>query len=515
MQNKQKPMIFNEIWLLILKSLSVVLVWCLLSGAAQANTLSFGPFGQGVYSGTAPFNVTGTCTDAGDDCNDTDNRIRSADRIQYSWSIAASGIPIGAPDFAAVVLEQTIYPGAGADLQVDGIPTICLAPPAGPGGTNPPSAITVNPDNSITLMCNLNGMTNGQQKSFSVSVLPKATSANNSTFTTSQIVYALDAAGNKIVADTPYVDNTVYEISAAPAFDLIATRQNMYKSYIANYDLGEGNGLEPGYVAYFTAHIAADQDRAGKGIEALDNSFTFKPVFTAVGSNGAAIPDLPYRVVECAPNTSGWGLTVYGRESGNASQPITKKVVDSGTCGYTGDYQTGYTMTVNNLNSEGARYPTETVNGTSLLAGPYFVASYRLRVWVPFSAIDEADGVAGDNVGGIQLTNCLSDFDPNSQTGVSNYGGDFEPGYNGAVMPNGSASNSCTGPLTLEITATAGYNHRMVSTATDYGGFSHPPLMAGYHTGDALLEAGVQFGVFEYLSNTGSLPLNNTEACMM
>ncbi len=186
----------------------------------SANSLSFGLFNQGIYSGTPPFNTTGNCSDPGDDCSDTDLRVRSADIFSFSWSISASGIVPGDPDLEAVILEQTIYPGLNAEIIFNEIPTVCLAPPVGPGGTNPLSSITDNGDGSHTLLCNLGTMGNGDQKSFTVPVRPLSTSFDGSTFSSTQVVYALDASGNKVVADVPYVDNNNYSISAAPAWDL-------------------------------------------------------------------------------------------------------------------------------------------------------------------------------------------------------------------------------------------------------------------------------------------------------
>ena len=88
-------------------SLSLIQPLCMLlllfSSATYANSLSFGQFNQGVYSGSAPFNSTGTCTDPGDDCADDDLRIRSADIMSYAWSVLVSGIPAESPDFDAVI----------------------------------------------------------------------------------------------------------------------------------------------------------------------------------------------------------------------------------------------------------------------------------------------------------------------------------------------------------------------------------------------------------------------------
>jgi len=410
-------------------------------------------FAQGVYSGTAPFNTTGNCNDPGDDCNNTDNRVRAADLIQFAWSVAAMNISPGDPDIASVVLEQTISPSASADVIFDQIPAICLPPPVGEGGTDPASVIIEHADGSSTLRCNINSLGNGDQKSFSIPVRPLATSTNGSSFTSSQKVYGLDSAGN------------------------------IYKSYVATYDVG--NGPEKGYVSYFTAHIAADKARAGKGMEALSNDFTFTPGLTATESDGTTPFPFNYKLIECTPNTSGWGNTVYGKETFSSNKPIGKKVVDSGTCRIEGDATSGYTLRVLNADTRGTRYPTETVNGRSLASGPYFVAAYRLRVFVPFSEIDREDGTPGNNSGSIKLKTCLSDFDPLSHTGLSNYGADTEPGYNGTPMPDGSASNNCSGPTTLTVTVGGSFNHRVYETATDYNG-KYGSLVESYHTGAGL-----------------------------
>jgi len=113
------------------------------------------------------------------------------------------------------------------------------------------------------------------------------------------------------------------------------------------------------------------------------------------------------------------------------------------------------------------------------------------------------------------LTSCLSDFDPNSLSGVSNYAGDVEPGYNGAAMPDGGASNNCTGPVEAKISSGGSYNHRLVSTATDTGGFTYQPLIPTYHAGTAVVEPTTHHAHFVYYVNTGSVPQNNMQVCAM
>lgn len=195
----------------------------LIGNSVLAATLSLGSYIQGAYSGAGPFNVTGTCTDPGDDCGDNDSRIRSADLLQYTWSISASDVAFDEGDIVSVILEQTITPDVNAKVIFDGIPTIYLAAPQGPGGTNPTSSLTDNPDGSITLLCNLGEMGNGDQVSFSVPVRPLAISQNGATFVTEQKVYGFDVDGNLIADEVVSIDNQSYEISASPAFDLMAT----------------------------------------------------------------------------------------------------------------------------------------------------------------------------------------------------------------------------------------------------------------------------------------------------
>lgn len=109
-----------------------------------------------------------------------------------------------------------------------------------------------------------------------------------------------------------------------------------------------------------------------------------------------------------------------------------------------GNYTSDYTMSIAGMNMDGIRYSSETINGSSLLAGPYFVGSFRQRLWIPFSAIDAEDGDPTNNTGSIQVTNCLNKFEPLSSAGISNYGAGHEPGFNGSPMRDGSPSNNCT-----------------------------------------------------------------------
>lgn len=104
-------------------------------------------------------------------------------------------------------------------------------------------------------------------------------------------------------------------------------------------------------------------------------------------ADGITPKNFKHKIIECTPNTSGWGNSVYGKETLVSSQPIEKKVVDSGHCSYSGDYNTGYTMTVTGADTTGSRYPTKRVGGGSLVAGPYFVGSLPMLMMAAIVAL--------------------------------------------------------------------------------------------------------------------------------
>jgi len=496
------------------RALALVLLIALCSSNAYANSLSFGLFDQGVYSGTPPFNTTGTCTDAGDDCADTDLRIRSADIISFAWSIAASGIPAGNPAFDSVILEQTLHPGANADIKFDEIPTICLAPPQGPGGTNPPSSITVNADGSQTLLCNLGSLGNGEQTSFSVPVRPLATSFDAATFTTSQFVYALDAAGNQIVLDTAYNDSNTYSISAAPAWDLSGDMRPIFRESLVTRDMGTGRGPEQGFLLFMVAGLAADADRAGKGVSSLTNSFSWDVNLDATASDGVTPYPFEFEVTECIPNPSAWANSVFGNELVAASEPLEEHVVDSGTCVISGSPTTGWQLTSTGTDTTGSRYPTQRINNSSLAAGPYYSMAHRVQLFVPLSEIEREN--PANSSGAINVTSCMDNFDPDDHVGVSNYGSAIEPGAGGLAMPDGSASNNCTGPLTLEINASGNFTQRVQSGSDNFGSLGstfYQPFLSAFHAGDGTVEPGLSYVHLGRVINDGSVPQNNFEMC--
>jgi len=147
-----------------------------------------------------------------------------------------------------------------------------------------------------------------------------------------------------------------------------------------------------------------------------------------------------------------------------------------------------------------------------LEAGPFYATSHRLQIFVPFSEI-ERENIAPQS-GALNITACVDDFDPVDAQGVSNYVDGLEPGANRALHADGSASNNCSGPITVHISSRGGFNHRMLSTANDLGYGAYLPLVSRYHSGDGMAEPTVPFVHNHHVFNNGSVDLSNSQTCI-
>ncbi len=493
--------------------LVVALVAALLSFVSNAGAapgdgspdLDLGPFGPGLIDGSAPFDTTGNCGSSGetpgDDCGPSNHIVRSQDTVSYVWSITADDFAPGDTELVDVVMEQTITPSTDADVAFVGVPAICTPP--GGGGTTPPSEIVDNGDGTFTLICNLGIFTEGQQKSFSSVVKVAGTSLNGETFTSTQEVYARDAQGGDRA--TPDTEAAILEtISAAPAYDL--SKGGWHNQDVATHDIG--NGPELGYITYFNIRIAADRV---SGIEALAMPFSFQDTITAKHSNGTTdyteAEGFEFYILDCRPNPSGWGDEIYGNESiqtGSAIYP-NANVQDSGTCSYTRDGvgpTDGYTFTIDNADLSGTRYPSRTIGGTDLTAGPYYVINHRVQVFLPFSSIDIEDGTT-DDVGAIHLYNLFENFDPDSVSGVSNFAPNDEPLENNGI-----------GPTTFQLTTRGSFAKYAFGRVSNAGyRTAYMPNQAGNHTGDGELEPGQYHASAVYYTNNGTVPHDDPVSC--
>jgi len=479
--------------------------------------VSLGPFDQGVFDGTEPFSAPEDCNLPGQDCGNNDARVRTNDVVQFVWSVTAAGLGNDADNETTngipnVVVEQILTPSANADIQILDIPVSCLPAPAGTGGSSPKSTITELDDGSIQLVCNLGQMSNGQQRSFSVAVQPLGSSTNDSFFTTTQSVTGLDDDGNVLADQFDWEENREFRISAAPAYDLIGNRVGISRGETVTRDIGRG--LEPGFLFQYTAHVSADSESGARGISQLGESYSFTPGLQAFLSDGETPFDLLYAVTNCEANRFDWPRTVYGDETHNPAVSIERKVPDSGDCTITGDIENGFSLLVTGTDTSGSRFPTETIDGSSLVAGPFFVAAHSLEIFVPTAELDRTDGIPDDNRGQLVVSACLSDFDPIGDGGVSNYLDDVEPGFNGTAMADGSASNNCADRTVAQLSSDGQFSFRAVSTENDQGNeTAYLPLISGFHEGDGLVEPGQSFGTLMFYNNNSNTALTSFAAC--
>ena len=171
-------------------------------------------------------------------------------------------------------------------------------------------------------------------------------------------------------AEVPYGP---IQITAAPAFEL-------EKKGFFNQDPGYGdvgNGSEPGYYTYTVIQVKTNRR---VGTEALKQPITVTDDLFSMLSDGAtANPGFEFAITECIPNPSGWAGTVGGRSGpyGDFSQ-MNMTVLDSGTCTATrndpSDPTSDYTLTFDEIDMSGARYPTKDADGADLSASGAGVA---------------------------------------------------------------------------------------------------------------------------------------------
>lgn len=485
--------------------------------------------GLAIRTGSGPFDANDS--EPGNDSGMANDRVRSADIVSFNWSLTVAAEDSLAANFSDAVFEQTIVLGEGAVANFASRPAICdaakssiVAQPSGaviqPGAT-PPAGTT-----SVTLSCHLGSM--GEDRAailLPTLVQPLASSENGSTFTTTSRAYGVDAAGAATAQPSTGVDSPPIEITAAPRYDVEKINGDAGGGYYGYQNI---EGVQTyGMYAYYTVQISTDRK---VGTESFQQPITMEESLWAVrsvaGPNGEAvgdtIDDLQWYITQCIPSPAPRGGQVpdglvYGRAGSNAVATAANSVRDSGTCSIarTGAADTGnYTLSMNGIDASGASYPTQTVAGASLAAGPYYVASYRVQVFIPLAEIDRTQGAPDDGVGEFSIFNRVGDFDPVGLSDTSNFGSGTEPGYceagptsdqsaNCAEMEDGRRSNNVVGPHTKRI-APGSWTKYFVDALSGWGGGYTWINGTGNHDGTALVQPGQTFSSMQVLHNTAS-----------
>ncbi|WP_053382754.1 DUF5979 domain-containing protein [Leucobacter celer] len=477
----------------------------------------------------------------GFDDSTSNTRVRSADIVAFNWSLTAESEDGSIGDtFADAVFEQTILFSDGAVANFVSIPAICdqaqstiVAQPSGTtiaAKADPPAGTT-----SVVLSCVLGEMGVSPAPSayiLSTLVQPSATSPNGSSFETESRFYAVDGNGAATAQPAPGPEVPPIEITAAPRYDLEKTPGD--RTY-TGYKSIDGEPVR-GIFTYYNLKISTDRK---VGVEAFEQPLTFEDSFWGVRSVagpdgepvGSPVTDLKWYIDLCDHGVlPGSGInpstTVYSRIGYSLLATEANSARHSGNCAYerTGAADTGnYTFTLQGIDTSGISYPTQTIGGQSLAAGPYYVASYRVRVFVPLTEIDRMQGAATDGVGELSIFNRVGDFDPESVSGASNFGSGNEPGSclagpssdqatNCDVMEDGRRSNNVAGPSTLRISAGSWGKYLNDATTGWANGVASLPNLSVAHGGDGQVQPGQTFSSRQVLNNTGT-DMTRAEMC--
>ncbi len=520
--------------------------------------------GLSVYTGTAPFDtladnwtVTGDDptsetdnpwdpdAEAGADTGQTNYRVRTADTVSYNWALSLQSQESLADSTANVVFEQTIYPADGAVINFAQIPSeleIC-------SGTGEPANSIIAYDAAgdslgeieprvdppagtawITLTCNLGEMGTGadldQGRTIPTTVFVSANSPNGASFTTDARSYAVDADGAATAQPDGPVEHGPIDITATPRYDL-----EKWGWYGGGKIVRTIDGEQVVGSLYYTAlTIATDRQT---GVEALDQPIVFtdhmwaeytSSTDVAGASTGDVVPNFEWYVTQCYDNwysgNGGISRDLPGSQIGVGTNTIANSAADSGTCDYervdTADVTSDYTFTLSDIDMTGTSYPTTSVNGNQdFSAGPFYVAVYRVQIFVPDRSIEPT--ISGDKTGEASLYNLVQDFDPDAVSGGgnTNYGTGVEPGYcdptasTGAdcdAMEDDTRSNNVIGPSTIRIAGPgnwAKYNFWSMTPWDNDWSSQYLPDERGWHTGDGTMQPGQTSGIRVHISSVG------------
>lgn len=507
-----------------------------------------GTGGPAVFTGTDPFDSV--CPSAGNDCAVDDLTVRTADTVTFTWAVSGSSLDDLADTAEAVILEQTLNMTGGAIVNFARIPARCK--PTGGGGATPASVIvdqdgaiipegTMPPagTTSVTLRCNLGVWAQtGDAVTLQPVVKVSAESPNGSSFDTIARAYAVDPTSSVAPTAVPTQEYPYgpIAITAAPAYEL--EKKGFFNQDEATMDIGRG--LEPGYVTYAVIQIKTNRR---VGVEAFQQPVTItEDVFSYLGDGVTPNPGFEYAITQCYPNPSGWWGTVggVGGPFGWGDFPREYTVQNSGTCAVDrsddGDLTSDYSLTFDDIDLSGSRYPTKAAGEIDLTAGPYYVASWRVQIFIPLASIEATDGDPDNSQGSLYLYNRVGDFDPDGVSGASNFGVDREPGYCEAESvdamladdempfcdPSGTntdipdKSDNVIGPAFFQkLPPGIGFTKYFLDHSTLYSSaWSGMPGLTYPHSGDAQMAPGQVVDThFDFLITTGQAPGTDARMC--
>lgn len=384
-------------------------------GATQASTLTVQIFD--ITTGTAftADPADPACTSdsyvytPGYDCGGNNSVVLTGDTIQYSV-LYRNQYPFDATA-DNVILFKMPAEGSWAAL-----PSACFS---SPGVPRPGSAIITETTYADTIVCNLGKPTGTTDFSGGFTIIGRARpSALNGSVLTATAKYTDTVTP---IGATAFVTDVV---SGSPKFDLKKSQYGVYAMYF--------NGVFGYRIAQHISIIAT----GGLGSERLDaNPITFTDILTGLSSNISMVTPFSDNGPSYGCNivtVDGTKSMPYGKIGVVGGANATTSVVDSGTINCSLDTSTSpprINFTITGLNSAPDTYPTKDNSNTDNVASGY-VGSYQFAFFVPGTDVATApDGI-------LPAMDTYINFDPNSASGISNYGSSNEPMDNNTLSYN-------------------------------------------------------------------------------
>jgi uncharacterized repeat protein (TIGR01451 family) len=257
--------------------------------------------------------------------------------------------------------------------------------------------------------------------------------------------------------------------------------------------IGSSNGTDgvtKGQVVTYGIQILVDSANY-RGQEPLANSFSLTDNLSSISPNAKLYNWSPGTLPGCGPMNSTSGLSnlsSYGKIGIATGAAADNSAIDSGTftCSQTGNL---VNVTINNANTSGSSFPSKQKNGTTLIpvSEKHYISGY-IAVWIPLTDIGS----------GINTTNVLTNFDPNSISGQSNYGSSGE-------------LNTTDNSTTFFVPGAVGGFSTLV--------WQNPiptvklPTQTGTASGDGLVAPAQVYGGRYTFNNQGVVPLTNLIIC--
>lgn len=299
--------------------------------------------------------------------------------------------------------------------------------------------------------------------------------------------------GEKIVttltADTKNSGSQETLIAALPQLNLV-------KNTFSYFDPTTVDGV-PGMMVKYVAAITAQN--SAKGLELVTEDLHWTDDLSQVSPHATLATCHVYGYAD-----SSYRLP-YGKigSPGNANNSVT----DSGSisCEQPGGPGTNINLSVTGADLSGDSLPAMTSNGSALPVNIAYLATYRIDVFIPREDFEAAGGR-------INTVNQYRGFDPNSVSGLSNFGDGYEPGGAPdapACVFTGETNDNCRA---MSVNSGDGDLVKYLS-ATDDSYPTTPGGASGLLAGNGTVGPGAHYFANIYVGNRGINTFSGAAAC--